>query len=445
MPWLLNLIYLLILPAITPVLLWQRVVNGKRREGIWCKLTGRLVRRTGDRRLVWFHAVSVGEVLQLEPMIAECQRRWPSLEILVTTTTASGYRLAQQRFPNHLVDWFPLDFSWAVREALTRIRPDLVVLVELELWPNFILAAHRAGIPLALVNGRISDSSFGGYRKLKWLFGGLLKRLDRLLAQNETYAARLETLGAPRDRIRVSGSIKYDRIETRRDNTATRDLGRELGIQHGDPVFVAGSTQEPEERLAVEAYVAARETHPNLRLVLVPRHQERFDRVAEMVESMGQAVLRRTRLDAQPPLPNQRPVLLLDTIGELAACWGLADVAFVGGSLGNRGGQNMIEPAAYGAAVLFGPNTRNFQDVVDALLERGGARVVADGSDLTQRLTELLDDPATAHSLGDAARGLVLARQGATRFTVDVLQELLPIELLERTDDDTETVAADAA
>jgi 3-deoxy-D-manno-octulosonic-acid transferase len=445
MPWLLNLVYLVVLAAVAPVLLWQRLLRGKRRPGIWTKLTGQLARRDGDSRLAWFHAVSVGEVLQLEPMICECRSRWPSLEILVTTTTATGYRLACERFAEHRVDWFPLDFSWSVRRALRRVRPDLVVLVELELWPNFVLATHRAGIPLALVNGRISESSFRGYRRLKWLFAGLLPRFDRLIAQNETYAARLAELGGPTEKIHVSGSIKYDRIETRRDNPATGELAAELGIHRSEPVFVAGSTQEPEERLAVEAWQQARQTHPDLRLVLVPRHPERFDQVAEMVVSMGHPLLRRSQNDGAVPRTQERPVVLLDTIGELAACWGLADVAFVGGSLGNRGGQNMIEPAAYGAAVLFGPNTQNFQDVVDELLERGGARVVGDGAALTQRLQELLDDPSTANALGEAARGLVLARQGATESTLDILQELLPSETLDSTTRHGDPAAADAA
>ena len=445
MPWLINLAYLLVLAAVSPVLLWQRVVRGKRRPGLWQKLTGRLARRQGNSRLAWFHAVSVGEVLQLEPMIRECRRRWPSLEILLTTTTATGYRLACERFTDCRVDWFPLDFSWSVRQALGRVRPDLVVLVELELWPNFILATHRQGIPLALVNGRISESSFRGYRRLKWLFGRLLPRFDRLIVQNETYAGRLESLGGPLERIHVSGSIKYDRIETRRDNPATRELAARLGINHQDPVFVAGSTQEPEERLAVEAFVAARKTHPDLRLVLVPRHPERFDDVAEMVVSMGHPLLRRSQVDDRTPPSDNRPVVLLDTIGELASCWGLADVAFVGGSLTNRGGQNMIEPAAYGAAVLLGPNTQNFQDVVDELLERGGARVVADGVALTQRLGELLDDPTTANALGEAARQLVLSRQGATESTLAILQELLPKETRSMTATKGESPASDAA
>tara|TARA_B100000029_G_scaffold329159_1_gene321478 strand:- start:2007 stop:3341 length:1335 start_codon:yes stop_codon:yes gene_type:complete len=426
MPWLLNLVYLLLLAAVTPVLVWQRIVRGKRRPGLWTKLNGRLDRRDDHNRLVWFHAVSVGEVLQLEPVIQSCRERWPDWTIQVTTTTHTGHELAIQRFPDCRVDWFPLDFSWSVRRAIRRIRPDLIALVELELWPNFILAAHRDGIPLALINGRISESSFRGYRRLKWLFGRLLPCFDRLIVQNQAYAERLEALGAPPDRTHVAGSIKYDRVETRRDCPAVQDLATQLGIPHHAPVFVAGSTQDPEERLALEAWLEARKTHPNLRLILVPRHPDRFDSVAEMVVSMGHSLLRRSQHNTGEPPADHHDVVLLDTIGELASCWGLADVAFVGGSLTNRGGQNMIEPAAYGAAVLFGPNTQNFQDIVEELLERGGARVVADGTALTQRLCELLDDSTTASALGEAARGLVFSRQGATATTLGILEDILP-------------------
>ncbi len=425
MPWLLNLAYLTVLVAATPWLLWQRLL-GKSRRGLWQKFTGAVPPRDDHRPLAWFHAVSVGEVLQLEPIIAGCRARWPTLDILITTTTSSGHRLATERFAGDTVCWFPLDFSWAVKRALQRVRPNLVVLVELELWPNFILATHRARIPLALINGRISENSFRGYRRAGWLFGRLLCCFDRLVMQNEVYADRIRRLGGPAERTLVSGSIKYDRIQTSRDNPETLALARTLDINRGDPVFVAGSTQEPEEQLAIEAWVAARENHPDLRLILVPRHPERFDSVAATVRRMGHSLLRRSDVDGSSIATGDRPIVLLDTIGELSACWGLADVAFVGGSLTNRGGQNMIEPAAYGAAVLFGPHTHNFQDVVEELLRRGGARVVNDGPSLAERLAWLLDQPSVVCSLGEAARGFVTSRQGASERTLAMIEDLLP-------------------
>ena len=360
----------------------------------------------------------------MQPLLERCRQLYPDVEILVSTTTRTGHELASERYTDCQVCWFPLDFSWAVRRALRRVRPSLVILVELELWPNFILAARRASIPLALVNGRVSRHSFSGYRRIGWLTRRLLQCFDRVIAQNETYADRLAELGTPTERLHVSGSIKYDRIETRRDNPRTVALARQIGIHRGDPVFIAGSTQSPEEKLAISAWQAAQQRHPRLRLILVPRHPERFDEVATQIKQRGLPLLRRS--EGSVSHGDESPVVLLDTIGELADCWGLADIAFVGGSLTNRGGQNMIEPAAYGAAILLGPHTDNFQDIVEALLERGAARVVADGDALTHRLNWLLDNPASASALGEAARSYVVSRQGASERTLEILEGLLP-------------------
>lgn len=427
MPWLLNIAYLLLLLAVSPLLIWRAITRGKYRTGWAERLWGALPERPGKGELIWFHAVSVGEVLQLEPLLSRCRQLRPDLEILVSTTTRTGHELARQRYTDCQVCWFPLDFSWAVKRALRHVRPSLVILVELELWPNFILAVHRANIPLALVNGRVSQHSFAGYRRIGWLIRRLLRCFDRLIAQDDTCARRLAALGAPTERLHVSGSIKYDRIETRRDNPRTIALARQLGIKRGDPVFIAGSTQSPEEQLAVEAWQSARQRHPRLRLIVVPRHPERFDEVATLLRQQGLPLRRRSEIsDGSRHQGDDLPIVLLDTIGELSDCWGLADVAFVGGSLTKRGGQNMIEPAAYGAAILLGPHTDNFQEIVDALLQRGAARVVADGDALTDRLNWLLDTSAAASALGDAARDFVLSRQGASDRTLEVLEELLP-------------------
>jgi 3-deoxy-D-manno-octulosonic-acid transferase len=297
--------------------------------------------------------------------------------------------------------------------------------VELELWPNFIFQARRHGIPLALINGRVSQRSSRGYSRIRPLMGRLLESFEVLAAQNELYADRLVSLGAPRERLHVTGSIKFDRVTTHRANPRTEELRQYFRIAPSDQVFIAGSTQAPEENAAIDAYLASRPVHPNLRLILVPRHKERFDEVARLIESRGLPLVRRSgRATGITSSPSRPPVLLLDTLGELAACWGLADVAFVGGSLGNRGGQNMIEPAGYGAAILFGPNTQNFRDVVELLLAEDAARVVRDPTDLAQALGESLAAPDRAKAAGSRAQKLVLAQQGATGRTVELLAGL---------------------
>jgi 3-deoxy-D-manno-octulosonic-acid transferase len=425
MSWLFDLAYLGLLAAVSPILLWRMIVEGKYRTGWSEKFLGRVPIRTGQAPCVWFHAVSVGEVLQLEPVLAQLRRRLSGVEFVISTTTPTGRSVALARFPHDRVCYFPLDFSWAVRTAIRHLRPTAIVLVELELWPNFIFQARRQGIPLALINGRVSQRSSRGYSRIRPLMSRLLGSFDVLAAQNELYVDRLASLGAPRERLHVTGSIKFDRVTTDRANPRTEELRQYFQIPPGDPIFIAGSTQAPEENAAIDAYLASRQAHPNLRLILVPRHKERFDEVARLIESLGLPLVRRSnRSMANGEFASKRPVLLLDTLGELAACWGLADVAFVGGSLGNRGGQNMIEPAGYGAALLFGPNTQNFRDVVELLLADDAARVVRDAADLAKALGECLADPEQAKAAGSRAQRLVLAQQGGTARTVELLAGL---------------------
>jgi 3-deoxy-D-manno-octulosonic-acid transferase len=367
----------------------------------------------------------VGEVLQLEPVLTELRRKLPSVEFVISTTTPTGLSVAKSKFPRDRVCYFPLDFSWAVREAMRRVRPTAIVLVELELWPNFVLHAHRCGLPLALINGRVSERSSRGYARIRPLMARWLGCFEMLAAQNALYADRLAALGAPHDRLRVTGSIKFDRVMTDRGNPQTTELRQCFGIGQSERVFIAGSTQQPEESAALDAYVALSRTYPELRLIVVPRHKERFDEVARLIESRGLPLVRRSQARAIDIFRREtRPVLLLDTLGELAACWGLADVAFVGGSLTNRGGQNMIEPAGYGAALLFGPNTQNFRDVVEVLLAEEAARVVHDTAELTAALADCLANPVRAQAQAARAQKLVLAQQGATARTVELLTGL---------------------
>ena len=402
----------------------------------------------------------MGEVLQLQKVLETLAQERPGCEFLVTTTTHTGLAVARKKFPQHRVCYFPLDFSWAVRRAIRRVRPSAIVLVELELWPNFIFEARRKGVPLALINGRISRHSYGGYRRIRPLVKRMLDCFESIAVQNDTYRRRLIELGAKPDRIEVTGSIKFDHVRTDRGNAKTRELRQSFGIAGAERIFIAGSTQAPEEELALNTYLALRDEHPDLRLILVPRHQERFDEVAQLVERRGLPLIRRSRqvesvrseqqsvagaessmpqggnhgksgasrTQPQPPghPATQPPILLLDTLGELAACWGLATIAFVGGSLTKRGGQNMIEPAAYGAAVLFGPNTQNFRDVVENLLFGDAARVVVDGDDLTAAVRDFLERPEAARRQGRIAQQLVLSQQGATEKTVKLIIQLLP-------------------
>ncbi len=424
MPYLLNAIYTLVLLILSPWLLYKSVTTGKYRRGIWRKFTGLAPRRVGTAPCAWFHGVSVGEIHLLRPVIAAFRKQHPDWECVVSTTTDTGFDEAKRRFPDLTVFYWPLDFTWATRRALRRINPGLVVLAEGEAWPNFLTTARRRGIPVAQINGRMSPRSFRRYRRVpllgRWLFG----KLALLAVQTNEYATCYRALGADAERVIVTGSVKYDGVETDCDNPRTREMRRLFAIASTDLVLVAGSTQAPEEQLILDIFHQVRERHGNLRLFLVPRQKERFEEVASLLRRSGMPFVRRSQLDR--PLAERTALILVDTIGDLGAIWGLADVAFVGGSLdGKRGGQNMIEPAAYGAAVIFGPHVWNFKDTVSQLLERQAAVQVADGVALPAEIARLLRDKAARDALGNTARRFVLSQQGATARTIAALNDLL--------------------
>ncbi len=447
MPYVFDTIYLLLLLVGSPVLLYRAWTAGKYRDGWSEKVLGKAPRRIGRQPCIWFHAVSVGEVNLLRPIVADLARRRPGWEVVISTTTIAGLDVARRNYPDLVTFYAPLDFSWAVRKAIGRVRPTVLALVELELWPNLIREAKNAGARVAVINGRLSHRSHRGYRRLRGPLAATFRRLDVVAAQTEEYAARFVDLGVPRSKVHVTGSVKYDNLESERDNPRTLRLRSELGLNPADVVFVAGSTMEGEEEAAWASYRAARVEHPWLRLVIVPRHPERFDRVAAMLESKGARVVRRsagplTLSTGRHGTTGDLPVLLIDTMGELGAAWGLADVAFVGGSLfAGRGGQNMMEPAAYGAAVLFGPHTGNFRDAVEGLLSVGGARQVADAAELAVALKTDLNDPESAAARGASGRAFVLAQHGAAARTVSSLDRLVDSSVRRRV---SGTVAAAA-
>ncbi|MEO6809323.1 MAG: 3-deoxy-D-manno-octulosonic acid transferase [Isosphaeraceae bacterium] len=432
MPYVLDLIYLLLLCVTAPVLIGRSWRTGKYREGWPEKVLGRSPWRIGERPCLWFHAVSVGEVKLLGPILEDLEKRRQGWDVVVSTTTSTGLAVARQLYPDLITFYAPLDFSWAARRAMGRVRPTVLVLVELELWPNLIWAARRSGARVAIINGRLSQRSHRGYRALRGPLGPTLRRLDAVAAQTSEYADRFKDLGVPTERVSVTGSVKYDGLRTDRNHPETVALRRDLGLSSADLVFVAGSTMEGEEAAALAAYRAALVDHPGLRLIVVPRHAERFAKVGAWLESHGEQVIRRSQGEVARRVGGRPSVILIDTLGELSAVWGLADVAFVGGSLlPGRGGQNMMEPAAFGASVLFGPYTSNFREAVEGLLTHNGARLVADAADLARALADDLDDPEAAAARGAAARAFVLAQHGASARTLGELDRLVNSMCLE--------------
>ncbi len=470
MPYLLNAVYLLLIVVCSPLLAYAAIRFGKYRDGWSEKLFGCVPPRAGQRPCIWLHAVSVGEVNLLQPLLTQLAQQRPTWECVISTTTRTGFALARKKYAGYQVFYCPLDFTWAVSQAMRRVRPDLLVLAELELWPNLIRAARRQGAKVAVVNGRLSEKSFRGYRRIRPLVRPVLRRIHLIAVQNEQYAERFRLLGALPQTVHVTGSIKFDGAVTERDNPATDRLRTLWNVDPHDFVFLAGSTQYPEEEIALRVFHQLLDQVPSARLILVPRHPERFDEVAQLLEQSRSPWQRRSQLGEYPPLENsadtpeppphrrwadtrenaatilpaaagtpqasddqpcakerrgkERRILLVDVVGELGAWWGLATVGFVGGSLGRRGGQNMIEPAGYGVAVCFGPNTWNFRDIVTMLLQRDAAVVVQDELELAAFLRRCAEAPQWRAALGERARQLVLEQQGATRRTVD---QLLPL------------------
>lgn len=400
--------------------------RGRRHLAGLSERLGRCSPRVGKRPCIWIHGVSVGEIRAAGPLIEALEQQLPGYEIVLSTTTGTGQEVAQRSFPGHKVFYYPLDFSFSVQRIFDAIRPDLVVLIELEIWPNFLGEAWRRRVPVALVNGRITPKSFRGYRLVRrWLFDPIGK-IGRFCVQTEVYAERFRSLGIPEHQIHITGSMKYDqiRVASEADSEAVR---RDVGVAPGDTVLIGGSTHPGEERALVLAYQRLRARHPGLRLILVPRHTERTDAVRRMIVELGEPVARRTeRLAAgatEPMPPGQ--VLIVDTIGELGRLYAAADVVFVGGSLIPHGGQNILEPAVMGKPTVFGPSYENFKEPVERLLAAQGARLVAGEGDLEPALGELLVRPDAARALGERGRQAILAARGATARTVAVIQDLL--------------------
>lgn len=433
---LLNLVYLLALVALSPWLVWRAVATGRYRHGLGAKLLGRVrISNPARNRVAWFHAVSVGEVNLLGTLVPAFQKRHSDWLVVISSTTDTGLAEARKRFARLDVIAWPLDFTWAASAALAAVKPSLVVLTESELWPNFLAAAAARGVPVVVVNARLSPRS---YSRLKRVGGAARRRLfrhvTRFAVQEAEYADRLRQLGVPGARLVVTGSIKYDGAASR-DEPKTRALRTALGLPSVTPsplhpftpspkILLAGSTHAPEEAVVLAVFARLRARVPHLRLLLVPRHPDRFAEVGRLVEASGLPFARRSAITS--PLVEMPEVVLLDTVGELGAAWGLADVGFTGGSLdGARGGQSMIEPAGYGVPCAFGPHVWNFKDAAKRLIEVGGAVMVNDATELEAALGSLLTDAGRRARMGAAARELVARQQGATARTLDVIDAVI--------------------
>jgi 3-deoxy-D-manno-octulosonic-acid transferase len=422
-----NLTLLAALVVGAPWWLFRIAATQKYREGLWERLSlvrPELIRLSHERPTIWVHAVSVGEVLAVSRLVKTLDATLPGYLIAVSTTTRTGQALARERFGAERVFYCPLDLPWAVRAYLKALRPRLFVLAETEFWPNLLSGCYRRGIPVAVVNARISDRSWPRYRRLCWLWRPFLSRLSRVLAQSQIDAERLKAIGCLPQRVSVAGNLKFD-VRIAEEADATRLLKALAG---GLRLVVAGSTLEGEEAALLEAWPRLLEADPQLAMVLAPRHPERFAAVAALLENSGLVWARRSDWPAeleetiQPLKPGT--IVLLDTIGELASVYSLASVAFVGGSLIPAGGHNPLEPAQFGVPIVMGPHYANFRAITEDLLAHQAVRIAA-REELASVLIELLHNRSAAEAMGSRARQVFSSQAGATNRCVEALKELL--------------------
>jgi 3-deoxy-D-manno-octulosonic-acid transferase len=377
-----------------------------------------------NRHTLWIHAVSVGEVNICTHLIRALEPRLPNLKIVVSTTTTTGMEDLERKLPHHISKiYYPLDFRRTVSRALLTIHPEAIVLVEAEIWPNFLWSARHQGIPTFLVNARLSPRSFPRYRLFRFLFRKLFASFSGVGAQNEADAQKLRELGCRPEAIQVVGSLKYDaaKLDERRLIDVAGML-RQLGVPSDARVLVAGSTHAGEETLLAKAFLKLQASFPDLFLVLVPRHFERSREVGRELEAQGVRFVYRNEISSSTQhAPGEVQCLLVNTTGELKYFYEHATVIFVGKSLTAQGGQNPIEPGALGKAMVFGPNMQNFAEVAAAFVSRGGALQVKDAAGLETGLAELLADSARRQQLGRAAVAVVRENLGAIDRTVEMI------------------------
>jgi 3-deoxy-D-manno-octulosonic-acid transferase len=427
--FLLDLTYGAGLLAASPWLAFKLRTSERYRAGLKERLGDIPVRR-GDRPCLWIHAASVGEVQAARPLVAECRQRFPNLEIAISTQTQTGQEMARSALPDCLSFYFPLDLSPIVRRVLDRIRPDCIALVEREIWPNFTAVAKSRGIPVVQVNSRLSASSLKGYRWLYPVIGETLQSMDHFIVQSEEYAERLRQLAIHEERIQVAGNLKYDGIPTTIDAGAVARLSRETGIDKNPvegvtptPVFVCGSIHPQEVPIAVRAWRRCIDATPGVRLLLAPRHLEKISDIEANLQELGVRHIRKTALSGRE-LPEDT-VLIADTMGELRGIYALASVVFVGGTFNQVGGHNLIEPAALGKPVLFGPHIHAQSADAIALVAAGGAEQCQTEEMLAKQVCRLFNDRAHAESMGLRAQEVILSNVGAAKKTVDILSPYL--------------------
>lgn len=426
--------------VLIPHFLLQALAHGKYVSGLSQRL-GSIPPVTG-KPVIWLHCVSVGETQAARPLVQRIKQQFPQHALVVSTITATGQKLAREVFQKQAesVFYFPFDWRWSARRALKRINPTAVLIMETELWPNFLRECNARQIPVALVNGRISRQSFRRYSLVGFFIRKVLTSLTMAVMQSETDMQRLQALGMSRQKMYTAGNLKFDVVGGNDLTGKTAEIRQRFALQSAVPLILAASTHAPEEEIILKGFEQLTATSP-ARLMIAPRHPERFNEVAAVIRNSGLSWTRRT----SPAAPNdaEATVILLDTIGELPATYSLATVVFVGGSIVDRGGHNVLEPAAVGATIVTGAHTHNFHAIVDlmeeanAIVQLPPARGQEAAREFAMSLKRLLANPVERESLGTRARELVARNQGAAERTMQLIAPLLSPKLSETSQPDS--------
>ncbi|MBM3246669.1 MAG: 3-deoxy-D-manno-octulosonic acid transferase [Candidatus Omnitrophica bacterium] len=425
-----DLVFLIVAIVHLPVYL----LRGKFHKGFLLRL-GILPRDLKLAGPIWIHAVSLGEALMMRNLVAELRKGYPQKKFVLSTVTATGNKIANSiAQEGDLVTYLPLDFSFIVRAVINKIKPSLFIIAETEIWPNLISCLRRKNIPIAVVNGRISDNSFKGYCLIKFILSPILNKVSLFCAQTQRDAQRLVLLGVSSDKIKITGNMKFD-CQGRADNVNnTLELKQKLGLGSQEKLLVAASTHPGEEKIVLNIYQGLIRDFPGLRLLIAPRHPERTRKIEEIVNKFGFQAQRLSQLSGEPVSQLSRhtgtpahrhTVFILDTIGQLIDYYALADIVFVGGSLVKKGGHNILEPAALGKPVLFGPQMSNFRDIAEMFLKNQAGILARNTQELKSKIRELLDNPGFAAQFSQRAQALILDNQGATQRNLELIKELL--------------------
>jgi 3-deoxy-D-manno-octulosonic-acid transferase len=427
-----DLVYVLVLLVGSPFVAVMLIVSRRWRAGLFQRF-GFCPERKGTGPAVWIHGVSVGEVLAAKELVNLIVREMPGTEVVISTTTGSAQVAARGAYVGHLVFYYPIDFSFATHRILRRIRPSAVLLMELELWPNFLISSSLHGVPVVLANGRMSAKSERDYLLLQRVIPEPMDRVAHYAVQTDEYARRFLAVGVPADRITITGNMKFDTVADGLPGDVKAGYAKRLGIEPGAFVLMAGSTHAGEEPVVLDAYVEIRTRDAGARLVLAPRFPERVSEVESLVRARGLPCVRLSTLPASGPPAGASPdaVVLVDTVGEQAKLYAVADLVFVGGTLTKRGGQNMMEPAGLGKPVVVGPATWNFRDPVELLVSAGGLTQCENPEAVRRELLALHADPARRLQVGRRARGVCLESKGATRRILDILRAYVPSDRTE--------------